>query len=97
MKTLSCDEFMETYGQKNENILDYEDVKDLDLHVVWTLIDADNDAAVESYLSPGFHFVNRLGYIVSKLPWTDEEYNEGLEVLWCEFEDEDGNPEDGDG
>jgi hypothetical protein len=95
MKTLSCDEFEDKYGQKSDNV-EYEDVKDLDCHVVWTEIDDPEGTA--TYLIPGFHFVNRLGYIVSNKPWTDEEYNEGLEVLWFEFDDEDGNPdEDGDG
>jgi hypothetical protein len=90
MKTLSCDEFEDMYGQKSDNV-EYEDVKDLDCHVVWTEID--DPEGTGTYLIPGFHFVNRLGYIVSSKPWTDEEYNEGLEVLWFEFDDEDGEEE----
>jgi hypothetical protein len=88
---LSQDEFLEKYGLKSGDIVDYEeDVKDLDYHFVWTLVDAEG----ESYLYPGFHLVNRLGYVVSDKPWTDEEDEEGLEVLWDEPEDEDDNPEE---
>jgi hypothetical protein len=37
--------------------------------------------------------VNRLSYIVSDKPWTDEDYEQGLEVQWCEFGDDEDNGE----
>jgi hypothetical protein len=87
MKILSCDEFCGKYGQKSENTVEYEDVKDLDYHLVWT--EVDDPEGNGTLLLPGFHFVNRLGYIVSEKTWTDEDNKGGLEVQWCEFEDED--------
>jgi hypothetical protein len=87
MRSLSQDEFLEKYGQKGD--CEYEDdVKDLDYHVVWT--EVDDPEGNGTFLSPGFHYVNRLHYIVSHKPWSDEEYSEGLQVQWCEFEDEEG-------
>ncbi len=42
---------------------------------VWTLLDTDEGVLV---LASGFHFVNRLGYLVSTVPVSDEV---SLEVL----------------
>jgi hypothetical protein len=92
MKTLSCDEFENKYAyRKCVDILDYEDVKDLDYHVIWT--EVDDPEGNGTLLLPGFHFVNRLSYIVSDKPWTDEDYEQGLEVQWCEFGDDEDNGE----
>ena len=39
------------------------------LHHVWTVVDsADN---CNWYAMPGYHFVNRVGYIVTRKPWDD--------------------------
>jgi hypothetical protein len=35
---------------------------------LWTIIEADNGA---EYLIPGYHWVNRTGYVVSVLPYGD--------------------------
>lgn len=53
----------ETFGP------DWDQVKKQDYHSVFTLIDAEG----KSYASPGFHFVNRLGYFIVEIPWTDEQ------------------------
>jgi len=37
-----------------------------DYHQVWTLIDESGD----TYIIPGYHIVNRLGYFLTKKPWT---------------------------
>ena len=36
---------------------------------VWTIVDCDG----KLYVSPGFHFVNRLDYVLCDVPWTDED------------------------
>ena len=41
---------------------------------VWTMLDIDGDL----YISPGVHFVNRMSYHVTRLPWTDTT----PDVLW---------------
>lgn len=35
---------------------------------IWTMVDCDG----EWWLCPGYHFVNRLGYIVTEQPWDDD-------------------------
>ncbi|MGV8846081.1 hypothetical protein [Tessaracoccus sp.] len=71
------------------DIWEFRDVKDMDPHVVWSLIDGDEDN--NSYAAPGFHIVNRWGYTVTTTPWTDE--NEVY--LWAEGSiEDDENTED---
>ncbi len=53
----------ETYGKE------WEHVKKQDDHHVFTLVDVGN----KSYAIPGFHFVNRNGYFIVEIPWTDEQ------------------------
>lgn len=51
----------ETYGEEEAYILS------LDPHKVWTLIEADG----KEYIENGRHFVNRLGYFVTRTPWVE--------------------------
>jgi hypothetical protein len=44
---------------------------------VWTIIEGDRSRAL--YAMPGFHFVNRLGYVVTEQPWTDP----GRDAIYC--------------
>jgi len=43
-------------------------VNEADATTVWTIIEGDEDDAL--YISAGAHFVNRLGYIITEVPWT---------------------------
>ena len=47
---------------------------------VWTVLEGDDG---NLYVSAGFHFVNRVAYFISEVPWEsdDESY------LWCSFDD----------
>jgi hypothetical protein len=49
----------ETYGEE------LEFVRQQDLATVWTLVDGDD---CDQYLVSGFHFVNRIGYLISTVP-----------------------------
>ena len=51
-----------------------------DTSKVWTLIEGDDD---NIYASPGFRFVNRIGYSVTRLPWNSLEED----AVWLEKED----------
>ena len=42
---------------------------DVDPHLVWTIVDCDGRLNV----SPGFHFVNRIDYVLCEVPWIDED------------------------
>jgi hypothetical protein len=56
-------EMFETYGEELEfvNCQPYENV--------WTWLSGDDGG---TYLASGHYFVNRLGYIISSVPWTEE-------------------------
>ena len=49
----------ETYGEE------LEFVRRQDPRTVWTLVDGGDD---DQYLVSGFHFVNRIGYLISTMP-----------------------------
>lgn len=51
----------ETYGQEYEFIKEQLKVNPL---TVWTLLDSENS----SFISEGWHYVNRLGYFVTEVP-----------------------------
>lgn len=38
---------------------------------VWTIVDGGDDADGNWYACPGFHIVNKLGYVMTKKAWTD--------------------------
>jgi hypothetical protein len=52
----------ETYGEE----LDF--VRQQDPGTIWTLVDGDDG---DQYLVSGFHFVNRIGYLLSTVPIPD--------------------------
>ena len=59
----------ETYGEENEFVLN-----NLNKNTVWTLITGDDE---DSWVIPGYHIVNRMGYFITTKPWesTDIEVN----------------------
>jgi hypothetical protein len=59
----------ETYGKDLEVV---DEVLKVTPNNIWTLIDCDNE---ESWIIPGFHFVNRSLYFISENPWTEEDKN----------------------
>jgi hypothetical protein len=60
----------ETYGEENEFVLDK-----LNRNTVWTLITGDNE---DSWVIPGYHIVNRMGFFITTKPWesTDIQVND---------------------
>lgn len=65
----------ETYGD------DLATVEAADPLTVWTILEGEDD---NQYLAPGFHTVNRLGYVLAEKPITQAELDAGEweEVLW---------------
>lgn len=58
----SPDNFLfETYGE------DYEIVKNTDPNYIWTVMDCDG----KLYIVPGWHWVNRMNYFITKNPWSE--------------------------
>ena len=48
---------------------EYQQTLDHQVEHVWTVIE--DDCGRNWYASPGYHIVNVIGYIVTRLPWTD--------------------------
>ncbi len=57
----------------------YADVKDLELHTVWSIVEGDNG---DLYVVPGFHVVNHFGYAVTAKPWSDADLESNLFAIW---------------
>lgn len=53
----------ETYGEE----LDF--VRSQDPRTVWTLVDGDDG---NQYVISGYHFVNRIGYLISTIPFPED-------------------------
>ena len=61
---MSYDEWVDKF-----NATPHDDVPpDIDEHFVWTALDGDNG---EYCVSEGIHWVNRIRYYVSEIPWED--------------------------
>lgn len=69
------------------DLYEYQQVQHLPAERVWTIVEGDDG---NLYASPGFHVVNRLGYVTSDTPWTAD-----IDAaVWCIFEDNDDNDEE---
>jgi len=85
MKTIDYGQFEKTYKpQKNPFVQDssYDGcmfetygvelahVKEQDNKNIWTIINCENE---ESWIIPGFHFVDHFGYFITEIPWESED------------------------
>ena len=70
----------ETYGEELEK------VKAADPLTVWTVVETDSE---NQYLVPGFRLVNRIGYVLSEKPITEDELTSGEwdEILWVDADE----------
>ena len=70
----------ETYGDEVDYVIGQDN------QYVWTWVQGD----MSDLLVAGYHFVNRLGYYICEIPWTDEDEYVLLSVeVECECYDED--------
>lgn len=46
---------------------DWFQVRSMNTHYVWTWVEHDDGSSI----IPGIHFVNRLGYFITEVPWDD--------------------------
>jgi len=80
------EQMFETYGEEVEFITKY------DPKYVWTYLQGD----YSDLICAGYHYVNRLGYYISEVPWENEDDYVLVSVeTECECYDE--NREDNDG
>lgn len=73
-------ETYDPYMKPDGNFFEFEDVKGKPTHKVWTVVDGDDGYL---YASPGFHIVNKVGYLMTKKPWTDST----KDAVWFTGED----------
>tara|TARA_R100001443_G_scaffold116760_1_gene138372 strand:+ start:2515 stop:2820 length:306 start_codon:yes stop_codon:yes gene_type:complete len=64
-------QYFETYGR------DLEYVKKHDDKFIWTLIEVDD----KLYIVQGFHYVNRLNYLIASVPY-EKGQMEYLDLIW---------------
>jgi hypothetical protein len=80
------EQMFETYGEEVDFVSNYDN------KYVWTYLQGD----MSDLIVAGYHYVNRLGYYISSVPWGDEDDYALLSVQEeCECYDE--NREDNDG
>ena len=85
MPTLTETEFEVMFHPRmnDENYWEFDEVKDMDYRVVWTVVETGDPDNESLYALPGFHIVNRLGYLVSDVAW-DDEADGDVEAVWDE-------------
>jgi len=76
---LFVEEFNPSQPFNGESYFEFDEVRNRDPHTVWTIID-DGGSTDCLYASPGFHVVNKIGYIVTEKPWDADT----LDALWCD-------------
>lgn len=57
----------ETYGEDYNYVRENSGEK---CEFLWTIIESDNG---NLYISPGFHLVNRMNYILARIPWEENQ------------------------
>lgn len=76
--TFHFESLQEVEDYFSENNLDYGEER---YRYIWTMVDGDNDTVV---LINGFHFVNRLGYVVCQIPWGYDNSQETNKDIYIE-------------
>lgn len=75
MDYINEDEFQNDWGvirKPSGDLFDFTEVKDQPVNHVWTVLESGDGDDGNWYASPGFHVVNRMGYVVTEKPWVDE-------------------------
>lgn len=59
------------YLKPSGDFFEFEDVRDQPPDHVWTVVETGDDRDGSWYAQPGFHVVNKIGYVMTKEPWVD--------------------------
>ncbi len=73
---ISEDEFWDDWRViqgANGELFDIDDVKDQPINHVWKILESGDCDDHSIYASPGFHIVNRIGYVLTKEAWVNGE------------------------
>jgi hypothetical protein len=95
MTILTEDEFIERfrpYVMANGDLYEYRHVVNESINHVWTVVEAEDDEGrCHLIASPGFHVVNKVGYIMTFNPWVT-----GEEDAYWFYDDRDPDESDDD-
>lgn len=59
------------YVKSSGDLFQFDDVRDQPPEHVWTVVDSGDDSDGNWYAQPGFHVVNKLGYVMTRKPWSN--------------------------
>ncbi|MCE5233902.1 MAG: hypothetical protein ABFC67_15235 [Mizugakiibacter sp.] len=65
------DEVWGAYLKASGDLFAFEDVRDQSPNYVWTILETGGGRDGRWYAQPGFHIVNKLGYVMTRKPWPD--------------------------
>jgi hypothetical protein len=68
---LEFDDSWGAYVSPSGALFTFEDVRNQPHHHVWTVVESGDDSDGSWYAQPGLHIVNKLGYVMTRKPWTD--------------------------
>lgn len=84
MRSLTEDEFDAMFtpvpDENGEEVRPFDTGLDRESRHLWTVVDADGAL----YVATGWHFVNRVGYLITEEPWTEDI----VDAVWWEPEDD---------
>ena len=59
------------YLKPSGDLFQFDDARNQPLEHVWTIVDSGDDSDGNWDAQPGFHVVNKLGYVMTRKPWSD--------------------------
>jgi hypothetical protein len=65
------DDVWGVYVKSSGDLFQFDDVRDQSPQHVWTIVDSGDDVDGNWYAVPGLHVVNKLGYVMTRKPWSD--------------------------
>jgi len=73
-RLLTEEEFETEFDVDNNggNFYSWMAIRNMDPHYVWTIVEPPDDPKNNLYAIPGVRMVNKLDYVISTHPWTDD-------------------------
>lgn len=65
------DEVWGAYLKPSGDFFEFEDVRKQPVNHVWTVVETGDDTDGSWYAVPGYHYVNRIGFVLTQKGWTD--------------------------
>lgn len=54
------------------DLWEYDDIRGYGIQYIWTIVESGSDDDGNWYAVPGFHYVNRLGHVLTERTWECE-------------------------